>query len=172
MNLIRSLNPMQRLFIKHGRWRRFYRKYHLSMRRAIVENVVRMLSCVRKIRGVSLYQCPNLLCQIRSWCLLPARAGFALPAGKNLLTNGSKHRRRFFPTAPGNTLPSPCPVNFGNYSAITGTCSTNFQNSLPTLSLKLPENRALFPAFSLYSTLLVATSNGTYISTFPLHEVA
>ena len=56
MNLIRSLNPMQ---IKHGRWRRFYRKYHLSMRRAIVENVVRMLSCGRKIRGVSLYQCPH-----------------------------------------------------------------------------------------------------------------
>lgn len=80
---IRQLNPMQRLFLKHGRWRRFFCKYRHSMRQAVHENVVRMLSCGRNIRGVSLYQCPNLLCQIRKSYPLLAKVAFALLAEKN-----------------------------------------------------------------------------------------
>lgn len=59
---MRIASPIKKLFCIGRLWWRFYVKHHGTLRPAIVENVIAMLSCGLLIRGYALYHCSNRTC--------------------------------------------------------------------------------------------------------------
>lgn len=97
---IRRLNRLQQLFIRNGLWRHFYKKYRKTMRSAIIENVVRMLSCGRNIRGITVYQCSNPDCQLEKHVPFTCKSRFCPSCGKKLTDQWVEQQKAVLPDCP------------------------------------------------------------------------
>ena len=70
------------------------------MRSAIVENVVRMLSCGRHIRGITVYQCSNPDCQLRKHVPFTCKSRFCPSCGKKLTDQWVEQQKAVMPDCP------------------------------------------------------------------------
>ena len=59
---MRLVSPIKKLFGVGQLWWRFYQKHKDTLRPAIVDNVIAMLSCGLSVRGYVLYECSNAAC--------------------------------------------------------------------------------------------------------------
>ena len=59
---IRLPGTMNKLFVHQENWWRFYEKEKDFLRLAIVDNVIKMLSCGLLVRGYAMYSCGNKGC--------------------------------------------------------------------------------------------------------------
>lgn len=70
------------------------------MRRGVVENVVRMLSCGRNIRGITVYQCSNPDCQLRKHVPFTCKSRFCPSCGKKLTDQWVEQQKTVMPDCP------------------------------------------------------------------------
>ena len=68
--MIRLPTRLKELFRKEGTWWGFFEKYKQRMCPAIVDNVLKMLSCGLTVRGYAVFQCSNLECSAPEESLL------------------------------------------------------------------------------------------------------
>ena len=85
---IRLPGTMKKLFVHQENWWRFYEKEKESMRPAIVDNVIKMLSCGLLVRGMPCIHAGTKVALTRKKYPSVARAGFVQPAERNSPTSG------------------------------------------------------------------------------------
>ena len=73
---IRLPGTMKKLFVHQENWWRFYEKEKDAMRPAIVDNVIKMLSCGLLVRGYAMYSCGNEGCAHQKKC--PSKSALQL----------------------------------------------------------------------------------------------
>ena len=81
---IRLPGTMKKLFVHQENWWRFYEKEKESMRPAIVDNVIKMLSCGLLVRGYAMYSCGNEGCVHQKKVPFSCKSRFCPTCGKKL----------------------------------------------------------------------------------------
>jgi len=79
---MRLPSPIKQLFQSGRLWWRFYEKHQETLRPAIIENVVNMLSCGLLIRGYAAYHCSNPDCTHTKKVAFSCKSRFCPTCGK------------------------------------------------------------------------------------------
>ena len=79
---MRIVSPIKRLFRSGQLWWQFYQKHKDTLRPAIVDNVIAMLSCGLMIRGYAFYQCSNHSCTHTKKVTFSCKSRFCPTCGK------------------------------------------------------------------------------------------
>ncbi len=79
---MRLPSPIKQLFRYRQVWWRFYQKHHHTLRPAIIENVIAMLSCGLTIRGYALFACSNDVCTHTKKVAFSCKSRFCPTCGK------------------------------------------------------------------------------------------
>lgn len=79
---MRLPSPIKKLFQTGRLWWRFYQKHQDTLRPAIVENVVKMLSCGLVVRGYAQYHCSNPECTHTKKVAFSCKSRFCPTCGK------------------------------------------------------------------------------------------
>ena len=95
--MIRLPTRLKALFQKGGAWWHFYQKYQHRMRPAIVENVIKMLSCGLTVRGYAVFQCSNPQCQHQKKVCFSCKSRFCPTCGKKLTDQWIQQQKTILP---------------------------------------------------------------------------
>lgn len=79
---MRVVSPIKRLFLYGQVWWRFYQTHKDTLRPAIVDNVIAMLSCGLTIRGYALFACSNDACTHTKKVAFSCKSRFCPTCGK------------------------------------------------------------------------------------------
>ncbi len=79
---MRLSSPIKQLFQRGQAWWRFYQQHRASLRPAIVDNVIAMLSCGLSIRGYAFYSCSNSACTHTKKVAFSCKSRFCPSCGK------------------------------------------------------------------------------------------
>ena len=94
---IRLPGTMKKLFVHQENWWRFYEKEKESMRPAIVDNVIKMLSCGLLVRGYAVYSCGNEGCAHQKKVPFSCKSRFCPTCGKKLTDQWIETQRTVLP---------------------------------------------------------------------------
>lgn len=95
--MIRLPTRLKALFQKGGAWWHFYQKYNHRMRPAIVDNVIKMLSCGLTVRGYAVFQCSNPQCQHQKKVCFSCKSRFCPTCGKKLTDQWIEQQKAILP---------------------------------------------------------------------------
>ena len=79
---MRIPSPIKQLFQRGQAWWRFYQQHEVTLREAIVGNVIAMLSCGLSIRGYAFYTCSNSACTHTKKVPFSCKSRFCPTCGK------------------------------------------------------------------------------------------
>ena len=79
---MRIPSPIKQLFQRGQAWWRFYQQHEVTLREAIVDNVIAMLSCGLSIRGYAFYTCSNSACTHTKKVPFSCKSRFCPTCGK------------------------------------------------------------------------------------------
>ena len=88
---------LKELFRKDGTWWGFFEKYKHCMRPAIVDNVLKMLSCGLTVRGYAIFQCSNLECSHQKKVCFSCKSRFCPTCGKKLTDQWIEEQKAILP---------------------------------------------------------------------------
>ncbi len=88
---------MKELFLRGRRWWRFFQKYRHRMRPAILDNVIRMLSCGLSILGYASYQCSDPGCSHRKTICFSCKSRLCPTCGKKLTDQWIEKQKNVLP---------------------------------------------------------------------------
>src|ERR1700733_11159421 len=80
--MIRLQSPIQALLQKDNAWWNFYNQYSVSIRPAVFDNIVNMLSCGLMVRGYKTYHCSNNDCSHTKTISFGCKSRFCPTCGK------------------------------------------------------------------------------------------
>ncbi len=80
--LMRLSSPIKQLFQRGQAWWRFYQQHQATLRPAIVDNVIAMLSCALSVRGYAFYTCSNSACTHTKKVPFSCKSRFCPSCGK------------------------------------------------------------------------------------------
>jgi len=80
--MTRLQSPIQALLQKDNAWWNFYNKHSDSIRPAVLDNIVNMLSCGLMVRGYKTYRCSNNECSHTKKVSFGCKSRFCPTCGK------------------------------------------------------------------------------------------
>ena len=95
--MIRLPTRLKELFRKDGAWWGFFEKYKHRMRPAIVDNVLKMLSCGLTVRGYAVFQCSNLERSHQKKVCFSCKGRFCPTCGKKLTDQWIEEQKAILP---------------------------------------------------------------------------
>ena len=94
---IRLPSTMKKLFIHQENWWRYYAKEKESIRPAVTDNVIKMLSCGLLVRGYAMYSCGNEGCTHQKKVPFSCKSRFCPTCGKKLTDQWIETQRTILP---------------------------------------------------------------------------
>ena len=107
---MRLTSPIKRLFRCQQLWWRYFQKYQHTLRPAIIDNVIAMLSCGLIVRGYALFECSNSECHHSKKVAFSCKSRFCPTCGKKATDQWIATQQAVLPQTPWQhitfTMPS------------------------------------------------------------------
>ena len=94
---MRVVSAIKKLFCSGQLWWRYHQHHHTTLRPAIVDNVIAMLSCGLTIRGYAQYACSNLACTHTKKVPFSCKSRFCPTCGKKATDQWIATQRQVLP---------------------------------------------------------------------------